>query len=79
MFKIRFQPTRSSSTTFYNIVLISALKKQTGKFTLKLGSYNKLKKVVKLDFNLLHKYINLGAYPTDSLRHCLKRLILPKV
>ena len=75
MFKIRFQPTRSLNSIIYSIVLISALKKQRGKFTLKLGSYNKLRKIVKLDFNLLHKHINLGAYPTDSVRHCLKKLI----
>lgn len=75
MLKIRLQRIGSKKNPFYKIVVIENLTKRDGKYILKLGYYNPLKKKLKLDIVTLFEYIKLGAYPTDTVRHLLYKML----
>lgn len=75
MLKIRLKRTGRKHKPFYRIVLMENLSKRDGKAIVEFGYYDPIKKVIKVDKNLLHKYINCGAYPTDTIRHLIYNLI----
>ena len=51
------------------------LSRRDGKSLADLGYYDPLKKVLKFDKQLLHKYINCGAYPTNTVRHLIYKML----
>jgi ribosomal protein S16 len=51
------------------------LSKRDGKAIVEFGYYDPLKKVITFDKVALHKYINCGAYPTDTTRHLIHRML----
>ena len=75
MLKIRLKRTGRKTKPFYRIVLMENLSKRDGKSIAELGYYDPLKK--RLSFNKLelYKYINYGAYPTDTVRHLIYRMM----
>lgn len=75
MLKIRLKRAGRKSKPFYRIVLMESLSKRDGKAIEELGYYDPLKKTVELNKTLLNKYLNAGAYPTDTMRHLLSRMI----
>jgi small subunit ribosomal protein S16 len=75
MLKIRLKRTGRKNKPFYRIVLMENLSKRDGKSIAELGYYDPLKK--RLSFNKLelHKYLNYGAYPTDTVRHLIYKMM----
>ena len=51
------------------------LSRRDGKSLADLGYYDPLKKVLKFDKQLLYKYINCGAYPTNTVRHLIYKML----
>ena len=75
MLKIRLKRTGRKNKPFYKIVLMENLSKLDGKAIIEFGYYDPLKKVINFDKVALHKYINCGAYPTNTTRHLIQRML----
>ena len=75
MLKIRLKKLGRKKKPFYRIVLMENLSKRDGEPILELGYYDPIKKVLNFDKINLHKYINCGAYPTDSVRHLILKMM----
>lgn len=71
MLKIRLKRTGRKNKPFYKIVLMENLSKRDGKSIEELGFYDPLKKIISFNTLKLHKYINAGAYPTNTVRHLI--------
>jgi len=76
MLKIRLKRLGRKNKPFYRIVVMENLSKRDGKAIAELGYYNPLTKMIKIDKFALHKYINNGAYPTDTVRHLIYKTLL---
>jgi small subunit ribosomal protein S16 len=76
MLKIRLKRTGRKNNPFYRIVLMENLSKRDGKAIAELGYYSPLTKEIKFDTLNLHKYINCGAYPTDTVRHLIYKTLI---
>ena len=61
MLKIRLKRTGRKKKPFYKIA--------------ELGFYDPLSKQLNIDKIKLHKYLNCGAYPTDTVRHLLYKVM----
>ncbi len=75
MLKIRLKKLGRKRKPFYRIVLMESLSKRDGKSILELGYYDPLNKIVNLDKIELQKYLNCGAYPTDTVRHLISQVL----
>lgn len=75
MLKIRLKRTGRKNKPFYRIVLMENLSKRDGKAISEIGFYDPIKKILNFDKVKLHKYINAGAYPTDTTRHLINRML----
>ena len=78
MLKIRLKRAGRKSKPFYRVVLMESLSKRDGKPLEELGYYDPMKKTLDLDKDLLFKYLNVGAYPTDTMRHLILRMLEQK-
>jgi len=78
MLKIRLKRIGRKNKPFYRIVLMENLSKRDGKSIAELGYYDPLKKVINFDKITLSKYINYGAYPTDTMRHLIYKMLNEK-
>jgi small subunit ribosomal protein S16 len=76
MLKIRLKRTGRKKKPFYKIVLMENLSKRDGKSIAELGYYDPLRKILTFDKIALYKYINFGAYPTDTVRHLISKMII---
>jgi small subunit ribosomal protein S16 len=76
MLKIRLKRTGRKKTPIYKIVLMENLSKRDGKAILELGYYDPIKKIIKIDKLNLHKYLNTGAYPTNTVRHLISKMLI---
>jgi len=74
MLKIRLKRTGRKKQPFYKIVLMENLSRRDGKSILELGYYDPVRKILNFDKINLHKYINYGAYPTNTVRHLISRI-----
>nr|YP_009545366.1 ribosomal protein S16 [Mallomonas splendens]AYO28520.1 ribosomal protein S16 [Mallomonas splendens] len=75
MLKIRLKKLGRKNKPFYRIVLMENLSKRDGKSIVELGYYDPISKSLNIDKISLHKYINCGAYPTDTIRHLIYKMI----
>ena len=75
MLKIRLKRTGRKTKPFYRIVLMENLSKRDGKSLAEIGFYDPIKKTINFDKTTLHKYINHGAYPTDTIRHLILKML----
>ena len=75
MLKIRLKKLGRKRKPFYRIVLMENLSKRDGKSILELEYYDPLNKVINFDKIQLQKYLNYGAYPTDTVRHLIAQMI----
>jgi small subunit ribosomal protein S16 len=75
MLKIRLKRIGRKSKPFYRIVLMETLSKRDGKSIAELGYYDPLKKTINFNRIELHKYINYGAYPTNTVRHLIYKML----
>jgi small subunit ribosomal protein S16 len=73
--KIRLKITGRKNKPFYRIVLMENLSKRDGNSIAELGYYDPLKKVINFDKVTLYKYVNCGAYPTDTVRHLIYKML----
>jgi len=78
MLKIRLKRTGRKKKPFYKIVLMENLSKRDGKAIEELGFYDPISKKLNVNNFLLHKYLNEGAYPTDTVRHLISQIISVK-
>jgi len=78
MLKIRLKRIGRKNKPFYRIVLMENLSKRDGKSIAELGYYDPLKKVINFDKITLSKYINYGAYPSDTMRHLIYKMLNEK-
>jgi len=74
MLKIRLKRSGRKKKPFYKIVLMENLSRRDGKAIAELGFYDPLTKQISIDNITLHKYINAGAYPTDTVRHLIYKV-----
>jgi small subunit ribosomal protein S16 len=75
MLKIRLKRVGRKNKPFYRIVLMESLSKRDGKAIAEIGYYDPLKKLLNVDKITLHKYLNYGAYPTDTVRHLIYKML----
>ena len=75
MLKIRLKKAGRKKKPFYRIVVMENLARRDGKSVSELGYYDPLKKIINFDRVLLYKYINAGAYPTDTVRHLIYKML----
>lgn len=75
MLKIRLKRAGRKSKPFYRIVLMESLSKRDGKAIQELGYYDPIKKIMEFDKVLVEKYLNVGAYPTDTVRHLIYKML----
>ena len=75
MLKIRLKKAGRKKKPFYRVVVMENLARRDGKSVSELGYYDPLKKIINFDRVLLHKYINAGAYPTDTVRHLIYKML----
>jgi small subunit ribosomal protein S16 len=78
MLKIRLKRAGRKRKPFYRLVLMENLSKRDGRAIADLGYYDPLRKVINFDKQTLHKYINSGAYPTDTVRHLIYKMLNDK-
>jgi len=78
MLKIRLKKAGRKRKPFYRIVLMESLAKRDGRAIVELGYYDPLKKIINFNKKELHKYINCGAYPTDTVRHLIYKMLNQK-
>ena len=75
MLKIRLKKLGRKNQPFYRIALMESLSKRDGKSITEFGFYDPISKILNFDKIALHKYINCGAYPTDTVRHLIYRML----
>lgn len=75
MLKIRLKKLGRKGKPFYRIVLMESLSKRDGKSIVELGFYDPLNKVLNVDKVNLSKYLNCGAYPTNTVRHLIYKML----
>ena len=78
MLKIRLKRIGRKNKPFYRVVLMENLSKRDGRSIAELGYYDPIKKVINLDKVTLSKYLNFGAYPTDTMRHLIYKMLNEK-
>jgi small subunit ribosomal protein S16 len=75
MLKIRLKRTGRKKKPFYRIVLMESLTRRDGGSVAEIGYYDPMKKMINFDKATLHKYLNCGAYPTDTVRHLIYKML----
>jgi small subunit ribosomal protein S16 len=79
MLKIRLKRTGRKKNPFYKIVLITDLARRDGKAITELGYYDPLKKRIEIDKINLYKFIMNGAYPSNTVRHLIYKVLDQKI
>ena len=75
MLKIRFKRTGRKKKPFYKIIVTENLSKRDGKALSEIGYYDPLKKKIQINKKELFTYLLNGAYPTNSVRHLIYRML----
>ena len=75
MLKIRLKKVGRKNQPFYRIVVAENLGRRDGRSVAEIGYYDPLKKLINFDKSLLHKYLKNGAYPTDTVRHLIYKML----
>lgn len=75
MVKIRLQRFGTTKRPFYRIVAAEASKKRDGRYLEIVGLYDPTKKpaFVQIDKELVMKWLNVGAQPTDTVKDLLSK------
>ena len=79
MLKIRLKRTGRKKKPFYKIVLMENLSRRDGKTIAELGYYDPLKKIIEMDKTKIYQYIMNGAYPTNTVRHLIYKVLNQKI
>lgn len=79
MVKLRLKRIGKKFQPFYRIVAIQARTKRQGEPLEELGTYDSIKKELKLDKDKINEWLNKGAQPTNTVERLLiKEGILPE-
>jgi small subunit ribosomal protein S16 len=78
MLKIRLKRVGRKNKPFYRIVLMENLSKRDGESIEELGYYDPIKKIINVNKEKLSKYLNYGAYPSDTMRHLIYKILNEK-
>lgn len=75
MVKIRLQRFGTTKRPFYRIVAAEATQKRDGRYLEIVGLYDPTKKpaFVQIDKELVMKWLNVGAQPTDTVKDLLSK------
>lgn len=75
MVKIRLQRFGTTKRPFYRIVAAEASQKRDGRYLEIVGLYDPTKKptFVQIDKELVMKWLNVGAQPTDTVKSLLSK------
>ncbi|TPR53386.1 30S ribosomal protein S16 [Metamycoplasma neophronis] len=73
MVKLRLKRTGKKFHATYKIVASDARSPRDGRFIEELGHYDPHAKALHLNKELVTKYLNEGAKPTDTVRTLLKQ------
>jgi len=79
MLKIRLKRTGRKKNPFYKIVLMKDLSRRDGKAIAELGFYDPIKKIIEFDKINLYKFIINGAYPSNTVRHLIYKVLNQKM
>jgi small subunit ribosomal protein S16 len=75
MLKIKLKRIGCKHKPSYKIVVTENLYKISRKYNIELGYYNPITKKIKINLILLHKFIKIGAYPTNIVRHLIYKIL----
>jgi small subunit ribosomal protein S16 len=75
MLKIRLKRIGRKKKPFYKIVLMENLSRRDGKTISELGYYDPLKKTLQFDKISIYSYIMNGAYPSNTVRHLIYKIL----
>lgn len=75
MLKIRLKRLGRKKKVFYKVVVMENLSRRDGQAIDELGYYDPLKKVINLNKAKLIQYLQVGAYPTNTVRHLILNYI----
>ncbi len=73
MVKMRLKRQGSKFNAFYKIVVADARAPRDGRFIEVVGFYNPHTKELKLEKELVFKWLNDGAVPTETVKTLLKK------
>ncbi|WP_033160902.1 30S ribosomal protein S16 [[Mycoplasma] collis] len=73
MVKLRLKRLGNKFNAFYKIVAADARAPRDGRFIEILGHYNPHSKELKIQKDLVLKWLNQGAVPTQVVRNLLKK------
>ena len=69
--KIRLTRMGKKKNPFYRIVVADSRDKRDGRSIEEVGTYDPLKKAVRIDREAADKWLKVGAQPTDTVRKLL--------
>jgi small subunit ribosomal protein S16 len=72
MLKIKLSPMGKKHEPHYRIVVTEAKSKLTGRGADTIGQYHPLSKKLVFDKDLLRKWMEKGAQPTEKIRRLLR-------
>ncbi|MGL4252240.1 MAG: 30S ribosomal protein S16 [Metamycoplasmataceae bacterium] len=73
MVKLRLKRMGNKFNAFYRVVAADARAPRDGRFIEELGYFNPLSEELKLDKELVFKWLNDGAQPTQTVKNLLKQ------
>ncbi|AWX69245.1 30S ribosomal protein S16 [[Mycoplasma] anseris] len=73
MVKLRLKRTGKKFNACYKVVAADARAPRDGRFIAELGHYNPHDKKLVLNYELVSKYLDEGAKPTETVRTLLKK------
>lgn len=71
MLRIKLKRIGKKNKPLYKIVVVENLSKLSGKSIADIGYYNPFSNHVNFKNTFLYKFINLGALPTNTVRHLI--------
>ncbi|OAL10124.1 30S ribosomal protein S16 [Candidatus Mycoplasma haematobovis] len=72
MLKIRLLKMGRKALPIYRIVVMDSRKRRDGAYIELVGTYNPIKKDVRIDKEIYSKYISNGAQPTEVVERLFK-------
>ena len=66
--KLRLTRLGAKKAPFYRIVAMDSRKARDGQYIEQLGTYNPIRKDIKIDAEIAQKWLSVGAQPTETVR-----------
>jgi small subunit ribosomal protein S16 len=75
MLKIRLKRIGRKKRPCYKIVVMNSLWRRDGKAIAEIGQYDPFQKRLHVEKKELVKFIKNGAYPTNTVRHLMTKIL----